>query len=62
MWVSTVRVVGKAVTPDALLVAHEADEQSVKARHIAREVNDMIESDPQAAAEIVRRWIEKDRT
>ncbi len=54
--------VGKAVTPDALLVAHEADEQSVKARHIAREVNDMIESDPQAAAEIVRRWIEKDRT
>ncbi len=52
--------VGKAGSPDAFLIAQETDENSIRLRQISQQVTDLIEDDPEGAAQLVRRWIERE--
>ncbi len=52
--------IGKAGAPDAFLIAQETDESSIRARQIAQQVSDLINDDPEGAAQLVRRWIDRD--
>ncbi|MCG3137968.1 MAG: hypothetical protein HJJLKODD_01824 [Phycisphaerae bacterium] len=51
--------VGRAGTPDTLLVAQETDAGSLQARQVAEEVRTMVGNDPENAARLLRRWIEQ---
>ncbi len=51
--------IGDAGTPDAFLIARETDEGSIRARQMAEQVSEMINDDPENAAQLVRRWIER---
>ena len=52
--------VGKAGSPDAFLIAQETDENSIRTRQISKQVSDLINDDPDGAAQLVRRWIERE--
>ncbi len=52
--------VGKAGSPDAFLIAQETDESSIRTRQISKQVSDLINDDPDGAAQLVRRWIERE--
>ncbi len=52
--------IGKAGSPDAFLIAQETDENSIRTRQISKQVSDLINDDPDGAAQLVRRWIERD--
>ena len=52
--------IGKAGSPDAFLIAQETDENSIRSHQISQQVTDLIDDDPEAAAQLVRRWIERD--
>ncbi|MCZ6654086.1 MAG: hypothetical protein O7D91_13810, partial [Planctomycetota bacterium] len=53
--------VGKAGSPDASLIAQETDEDSIRTRQISKQVSDLINDDPDGAAQLVRRWIEREQ-
>lgn len=52
--------VGEAGSPDAFLIARETDEDSVRARQVAHQVTTLIQDDPEGAAQLVRRWIDRE--
>lgn len=52
--------VGKAGVPDAFLIAQETDEGSIRTRQISQQVTDLVNDDPEGAAQLVRRWIERE--
>ncbi len=52
--------IGKAGSPDAFLIAQETDESSIRTRQISKQVSDLINDDPDGAAQLVRRWIERE--
>jgi flagellar M-ring protein FliF len=52
--------IGKAGSPDAFLIAQETDENSIRTRQISKQVSDLINDDPDGAAQLVRRWIERE--
>jgi flagellar M-ring protein FliF len=53
--------IGEAGSPDAFLIARETDESSIRARQMAQQVTDLINDDPESAAQLVRRWIGRER-
>jgi flagellar biosynthesis/type III secretory pathway M-ring protein FliF/YscJ len=52
--------IGEAGAPDAILIAQETDEGSMRSRQMAQQVSEMINDDPEKAASLVRRWIERE--
>ncbi len=52
--------IGKAGAPDTFLIARETDENSIRSRQMSQQVSDLINDDPEAAAQLVRRWIERE--
>lgn len=52
--------VGKAGSPDTFLIAQETDENSVRLHQVSQQVSDLINDDPEGAAQLVRRWIERE--
>ncbi len=52
--------IGKAGSPDTFLIAQETDENCIRTRQISKQVSDLINDDPDGAAQLVRRWIERE--
>ncbi len=50
--------VGQAAASEGLLVAQEVDEDTLRFSQVGEQVSQMVSSDPQAAAELIRRWAE----
>ena len=53
------RAVGQAEGAEGLLTGKEVDERTLRFQELSREVTKMVEEDPAAAAELVRRWVEE---
>ena len=51
-------MVGEAAATDAMLMGKEVDEQTLHARQVVEQVQQMVASDPEAAVAILKRWIE----
>jgi flagellar biosynthesis/type III secretory pathway M-ring protein FliF/YscJ len=52
--------VGKANASDGLLVGQEVDEETLRFNQIGEQISNMVEEDPETAAELIRRWAEAD--
>jgi len=52
--------VGKAAASEGLLVGQEVDEQTLRFTQLGAQVSKMVETDPETAAELIRRWAEAD--
>ncbi len=50
--------VGKAAATEGLLVGQEIDEETLRITQLGGQVSELVESDPQAAADMIRRWAE----
>lgn len=51
--------VGEAIEGEAFLDGMEVDEDSVKAQHMLKQVSTMVEENPDAAASLVKRWLNR---
>ena len=56
---STEETVGEAVEGGSMLDAVEVDEESVKAQNMLTQVSQMVEENPDAAASLVKRWLNR---
>ena len=54
-------VVGEAAASDALLVAREVDERTLQSQKVVDQVTEMVKEDPEAAVNILRRWMETEK-
>jgi flagellar biosynthesis/type III secretory pathway M-ring protein FliF/YscJ len=54
------RPVGKAAASEGLLVGQEVDEDTLRFTQLGAQVSKMVETDPETAAELIRRWSETD--
>ena len=52
--------VGKAATSETLLIAREIDDQTLRFQQLGEEVSKLVESDPEGAAGLIRRWLDND--
>ncbi|MFQ5589957.1 MAG: flagellar M-ring protein FliF C-terminal domain-containing protein [Phycisphaerae bacterium] len=57
---SGVGAVGQAEPSESVLTAKEVDEATMRFEELGAEVSRMVEDDPEAAANLIRRWIEAD--
>ena len=54
-------VVGEAAATDALLVGREVDERTLQSQKVVDQVTEMVKEDPEAAVNILRRWMENEK-
>ncbi|NOX58268.1 MAG: hypothetical protein GXP29_05340 [Planctomycetes bacterium] len=52
--------VGKASMSDGMLVGQELDEEALRVSQLSDQVSEMVETDSEMAAELIRRWAEVD--
>lgn len=52
--------VGKAAATEGLLIGQEVDEETLRFTQLGAQVSKMVETDPDTAAELIRRWAEAD--
>ncbi|HRX85720.1 MAG TPA: flagellar M-ring protein FliF C-terminal domain-containing protein [Phycisphaerae bacterium] len=52
--------VGKAAATEGLLVGQEVDEETLRFTQLGSQVSQMVDTDPETAAELIRRWAEAD--
>jgi len=52
--------VGRAAASEGLLIGQEVDEETLRFSQLGEQVSKMVESDPETAAELIRRWAESD--
>jgi flagellar biosynthesis/type III secretory pathway M-ring protein FliF/YscJ len=56
---STEPIAGEAAGGDALLDGMELNEEAVKAQHMVNQVSTMVRENPDAAAALVKRWLNR---
>jgi flagellar biosynthesis/type III secretory pathway M-ring protein FliF/YscJ len=56
---SAEEAVGEATEGDAMLDGMELDEDSVKAQQMLSQVSEMVGENPEAAANLVKRWLNR---
>ena len=52
--------VGEAATTESVLVGKELEPEVLKARQFAGQVTDLVNEEPETAAEIIKKWVEKE--
>ncbi|MCB9851324.1 MAG: hypothetical protein H6817_11545 [Phycisphaerales bacterium] len=52
--------VGKAAASDGLLIGQEVDEETLRFTQLGDQISNMVTTDPETAAELIRRWVEAD--
>ncbi len=52
------QAIGEAGLSDSLLTGKEVDGETLRYKELGSEVAKMVEGDPEAAAELIRRWVE----
>ncbi|MCA9253139.1 MAG: flagellar M-ring protein FliF C-terminal domain-containing protein [Phycisphaerae bacterium] len=52
--------VGKADLSDGMLIGQELDEETLRIGQLSDQIAEMVESDPEATAELIRRWAESE--
>jgi flagellar biosynthesis/type III secretory pathway M-ring protein FliF/YscJ len=52
--------VGQAAASDGMLVGREVDDETLRYRELTTEVGRLVEDDPEAAAEMIRGWMDND--
>ncbi|HEY3244198.1 MAG TPA: flagellar M-ring protein FliF C-terminal domain-containing protein [Phycisphaerae bacterium] len=53
--------VGQAEVSEAFLTGHEVDDETLRYKQLGEQVTKMVEQNPESAAELIRRWVERDR-
>jgi len=56
---NTQEIVGEASDGEAVIDAIEMDEETVKSQQVLRQVGQMVSSNPDAAASLVKRWMNR---
>jgi flagellar biosynthesis/type III secretory pathway M-ring protein FliF/YscJ len=56
---STEPIAGEAAGGDALLDGMELNEEAIKAQHMVDQVSTMVRENPDAAAALVKRWLNR---
>lgn len=51
--------IGQAAVSESFLTGHEVDEKTLRYQELGQEVAKMVEEDPRAAAELLRRWVQE---
>jgi flagellar biosynthesis/type III secretory pathway M-ring protein FliF/YscJ len=51
---------GEAGSGDAVLAGMELDEDAVKTQQMLEQVSTMVKDNPEAAASLVKRWLNRD--
>jgi flagellar biosynthesis/type III secretory pathway M-ring protein FliF/YscJ len=52
--------VGKADISDGILFGQELDEETLRIGQLSEQISEMVESDPETTAELIRRWAESE--
>jgi flagellar biosynthesis/type III secretory pathway M-ring protein FliF/YscJ len=53
--------VGQAEVSEAFLTGHEVDDETLRYKQLGEQVTKMVEQNPESAADLIRRWVERDR-
>ena len=58
--VSTAEVASEVSESGAMLTGHELSEEAIEAKNVIEQVDAMVKSNPDAAAALIKRWMNAD--